>query len=143
MRRAVSLAAALLVTTGLAAQTAKPPTPAEALKPAQGTWVFKTFNGQPAGEGEVLLIITGDKYAQSISGTVSERGTLVIDPAKKPMTIDLTIQEGDDAGKLQLGLVEIAGDTITLKLNVPGSPTRPKDLSIEEGFFVVVGDRRK
>jgi uncharacterized protein (TIGR03067 family) len=143
MRRAVSLAAALLVTTGLAAQTAKPPTPAEALKPAQGTWVVKTFNGQPAGEGEVLLIITGDKYAQSISGTVNERGTLAIDPAKKPMTIDLTIQEGDDAGKLQLGLVEIAGDTMTLKLNVPGSPTRPKDLSVEEGFFVVVGERRK
>jgi len=143
MRRAVSLAAALLVTTGLAAQTAKPPTPAEALKPAQGTWVVKTFNGQPAGEGEMLLIITGDKYAQSINGTVNERGTLAIDPAKKPMTIDLTIQEGDDAGKLQLGLVEIAGDTMTLKLNVPGSPTRPKDLSVEESFFVVVGDRRK
>ncbi len=143
MRRAVSLAVALLVTTGLAAQTAKPPTPAEALKSAQGTWVVKTFNGQPAGEGEVLLIFTGEKYAQSINGTVNERGTLAIDPAKKPMTIDLTIQEGDDAGKLQLGLVEIAGDTMTLKLNVPGSPTRPKDLSVEEGFFVVVGDRRK
>ena len=41
------------------------------------------------------------------------------------------------------GLVEIAGDTMTLKLNVAGSPTRPKDLSVEEGFFVVVGDRRK
>lgn len=143
MRRAVSLAAALLVTTGLAAQTAKPPTPAEVLKPAQGTWVVKTLNGQPAGEGEMLLIITGDKYAQSINGTVSERGTLAIDPAKKPMTIDLTIQEGDDAGKLQLGLVEFAGDTMTLKLNVPGTATRPKDLSVEEGFFVFVGDRRK
>ena len=143
MRRAVSLAAALLVTAGLAAQTTKPPAPAEALKPAQGTWVVKTFNGQPSGEGEVLLIITGDKYAQSVNGTVNERGTLTIDPVKKPMTIDLNIQEGGDAGKLQLGLVEVVGDTMTLKLNVPGTPTRPKDLSVEEGFFVVVCDRRK
>lgn len=143
MRRAISLAAALLVTAGLAAQTAKPPTPAPALTTAQGTWVIKTFNGQPAGEGEISLTITGDKYAQTVNGTVNERGTLTIDPAKKPMTIDLTIQEGDDAGKLQLGLVEIAGDTMTLKLNVPGTPTRPKDMSVEEGLILVVCDRKK
>ena len=143
MTRVISLAAALLVTAGLAAQTAKPSASSQALTTAQGTWIIKTFNGQPAGEGEVSLTITGDKYAQTVNGTVNERGTLAIDPAKKPMTIDLTIQEGDDAGKLQLGLVEIAGDTMTLKLNVPGTPTRPKDLSVEEGFFVVVCSRKK
>jgi uncharacterized protein (TIGR03067 family) len=143
MRQAVSLAAAVLLAAGLAAQTAKPPTPAGTLKSAQGTWVVNTFNGQPSGEGTVALIITGEKYAQSVNGAVNERGTLKIDPAKKPMTIDLTIQEGDDAGKLQLGLVEIAGDTMTLKLAVPGTSARPKDMSVEEGFFVVVCNRQK
>jgi hypothetical protein len=37
----------------------------------------------------------------------------------------------------------VEGDTMTLKLNTPGSATRPKELSVEEGFFVVVCARKK
>ena len=143
MRRAVSLAVALLLTTGLAAQAPKPPAPGATMKAAQGTWVVTTFNGQPAGEGSLSLTITGEKYAQSLNGTVNERGLIKIDAAKKPMTVDLTIQEGDDAGKVQLGLIDVAGDTMTLKLASPGGTARPQTMAVEEGFFVVVCKRQK
>ncbi|HYN05919.1 MAG TPA: TIGR03067 domain-containing protein [Vicinamibacterales bacterium] len=145
MTRIATLAAAVLLTAGVLAQGAKPITPAQAQASLQGTWVVKSFNGQPAGEGdqEVTLIVTGDKYAQSVGGTVNERGTVKIDPSKTPMTIDLNILEGDDTGKLQLGVIEITGDTLTCKLNTPGVATRPANLALEEGFFVVVAARRK
>jgi uncharacterized protein (TIGR03067 family) len=143
MSRVNTFIACLVLASGVAAQTPKPPTAAKALDGLQGIWVIKTFNGQPAGEGEVSLTITGDKYAQTVNGTVNERGTVTVDPSKKPMTIDLTIEVGGDAGKLQVGLVAVEGDTMTLKLNTPGIATRPKDLSVEEGFFVVVCARKK
>jgi uncharacterized protein (TIGR03067 family) len=143
MSRVITFIACLVLASGVAAQTPKPPAAAKALDGLQGIWVIKTFNGQPAGEGEVSLTITADKYAQTVNGTVNERGTVTVDPSKKPTTIDLNIQEGDDAGKLQVGLVAVEGDTMTLKLNTPGSATRPKDLSVEEGFFVVVCARKK
>jgi uncharacterized protein (TIGR03067 family) len=144
MTRIATLAAALLLTTaGVLAQAAKPMTAAQVQKGLQGTWVVKTFNGQAQGEQEVALIITGEKYAQSVGGTINERGTYKVDPTKTPMTIDLNIQEGADAGKLQLGLLEIKGESLTCKLNPPGSTTRPTTLAIEEGFFVVVAERKK
>jgi uncharacterized protein (TIGR03067 family) len=143
MSRLIALTACLMLASGAAAQTPRTPTPPKALAGLQGIWVIKTFNGQPAGEGEVSLTITGDKYAQTVNGAVNERGTVTLDPAKTPMAIDLTIQEGDDAGKLQVGIVAVEGDTMTLKLNAPGSPARPKDMSVEEGFFVVVCARKK
>lgn len=143
MSRLINLTACLLLAAGVAAQTPKTPTPAQALAAMQGVWLIQTFNGQPAGEGEVTLTITAEKYAQTVNGAVAERGTVKLDPAKTPMSIDLTIQEGDDAGKLQLGVVAVEGDTMTLKLNTPGSTTRPASLAVEEGFFIVVCTRKK
>ena len=145
MTRIVTLAAAVLLTAGVLAQGAKPTTPAQVQASLQGTWVVKSFNGQPAGEGdqEVLLIVTGDKYAQSVGGTVNERGTFKLDTAKTPMAVDLNILEGDDTGKVQLGVLEINGDTLTCKLNTPGVSTRPANIAVEEGFFLIVAARRK
>jgi hypothetical protein len=40
---------------------------------------------------------------------VNESGTFKIDTAKKPMTMDLTITEGSDAGKAQPGIVDGGG----------------------------------
>jgi hypothetical protein len=59
------------------------------------------------------------------------------------MWIDLIIAEGDDANKTQLGLVQMADDTITVKLNTSGSPERPKDFTPADGTFVFVAKKRK
>ena len=42
------------------------------------------------------------------------------------MTIDFAISYGNDAGKVQLGLIEVTGDTLKLAFAAPANPTRPK-----------------
>lgn len=92
----------------------------------QGNWVVTAVAGQeiPAG-AHVALVITGDKFQSVKNGTVDERGTLKLDATKMPMWFDFVITEGPFAGKLQLGLADVAGDALTLTLAEPGDPVRP------------------
>ena len=99
----------------------------KALDQLQGSWQIVTFNGQDAPPGlDASLVFTGDKYEQWANGSVQERGSIKLDPSTKPMSMDLLIAEGDDAGKVQLGLAEISGDTLSLSFATPGDPNRPK-----------------
>ena len=125
-------------TMGGAAQETKPAT-APSL---DGTWIVTSINGEeaPAGSPVVTLTIKGDKYHQALGGEVNERGTIKVDASKKPMTIDLAISEGPDAGKTQLGIVEVTGDTIRLNLDTPGAGRRPADF---HGQGRVHPDRRE
>jgi uncharacterized protein (TIGR03067 family) len=111
----------------------------------QGTWVISSINGQTAPEGspEMTLTFTGDKYQQALGGEVNERGTVKIDVSKKPMTIDLVITEGPDAGKTQLGIIEVSGDTVRANLDTPGAQQRPADFAVQEGFVMFVGKKKK
>ena len=136
----------VLAASSLSAQTsagqagqAKPPVTAAAapaaavpaaLKPYQGTWVLTSPDGQPlAQSGELTITVTGDKYAQAVAGAVNERGTIKLDATKKPTWIDLTITEGPDAGKLQVGLIELTGGVMKGVLGAAGSTTRPTSLT--------------
>ncbi len=112
-----------------AAQTAPPAaTDAQkALDQFQGRWQVVTFNGQDAPAGaDVALVFKADKYEQWAEGSVEESGSFKVDPSTKPMSIDLIITQGDDAGKTQLGLADITGDTLSLAFAAPGDTTRPK-----------------
>ena len=113
--------------------------------PLQGTWVITSINGQatPEGSPEMTLTFTGDKYHQTLGGEVNERGTIKLDKSKKPMMIDLIIAEGDDAGKTQLGIIEVSGDTVRANLDTPGLQQRPPDFTIKEGFVMFVGRRSR
>lgn len=143
--------AVLLATTVTLAQTKpapaagqKPPAAANvpaALKPFQGTWVLTTADGQPlAQNGDLTITVTGDKYEQAIAGTVNERGTVKLDATKKPMWIDLTITEGSDAGKIQLGVIEVTGAVMKGVLAAPADTTRPTSLT--EGPIVFAGKKK-
>ena len=146
--------AVLLAASSLSAQTptgqtpnTKPAAPAAsvqvALKPLQGTWIMTTHDGQPLAEnGELTITVTGDTYAQAVAGTVNERGTIKLDTTKKPTWIDLTITEGSDAGKLQVGLIEVSGGVMKCALAAPGSTTRPTSLAPAPGTNVVVGKKK-
>jgi uncharacterized protein (TIGR03067 family) len=143
-----AFAAFALVTAlvaGTAAQgTAQPPVPKD-FAPFQGTWLITHVSGQALSDQgvEMTLTFTGDKYAQSINGAVNERGTVKLDASKKPMTFDLIITEGDDAGKTQLGVVELTGDTIKGKLSLPGETFRPTDFDPQDGAIAFAGTRKK
>jgi uncharacterized protein (TIGR03067 family) len=142
-RIATTALLAALMAVAISAQAAKTAVPKE-LASLQGAWTIGTFNGQSAaGAGpEIVLTFTGDKYSQSVDGTINERGSVKVDASKKPMTIELNIQEGDDRGKLQYGVFEISGTTLTCKLNMPGSTDRPTDFSVAEGFILFTAVRK-
>ena len=91
----------------------------------------------------MTLTFTGDKYHQTVGGQINERGTIKLDAAKKPMTIDLIITEGSDAGKTQLGIIEATGDTLRASFGFAGAPQRPTDFTVKEGSLMVLGKKQK
>jgi uncharacterized protein (TIGR03067 family) len=127
----------------LAAQQAVP----KELVPLQGSWTLKSINGEDAAARGIAgdITITGDKYVVTINGTVDERGTVKIDASKKPMLIDLSISEGpgDSSNKLQLGLMEIDGDTIRFHMAAPGNPKRPLNFDPIPDHDVIVVTKKK
>ena len=143
---AVAVGGAPLVAQG-AAQAAKPGAPAmsKALAAVQGTWMFTQMDGQDvaASGQEIAVTITDDKYVQTVNGQVVERGTFKLDDTKKPWTIDLNIVEGNDAGKSQMGIVQLTGTTMVGKLADAGSTTRPTDFAQAEGAFVFTAAKKK
>lgn len=134
------IVAALAFAFGIVAQDVK----ATDTKQLQGTWVIASINGQPMPEGAPPMTLTfaGDKYHQTVGGNVNERGSIKVDASKKPMTIDLLIAEGDDAGKIQLGIFEVTGDTLRANLDTPGAGQRPTDFTVKDGFIMFVGKKK-
>jgi uncharacterized protein (TIGR03067 family) len=141
MKRSI-IALLLLASMPVLAQS-KPPVVTKALAPLQGTWVLTTPGGQPMAEsGELTIAVTGDQYAQAVNGAVNERGTIKLDATKTPMWIDLTITEGSDAGKTQIGLLEVKGDTMTGLLKYPGDLVRPAKIAAEPNAIAFVGKKK-
>ena len=140
MTRFAILALAIALGGGVLTQQEAKDAGATAL---QGTWLITTLNGQSAPEGgpQLTLTFAGDKYHQTVGGDVNERGTFKLDTSKTPMTIDLTIVEGDDAGKTQLGIIEVTGDTFRASLDTPGAAQRPTDFNLKDGVLVFSGKK--
>ncbi len=132
---------AIAVAAPLSAQKAGAPGAAA----LQGTWVFQSINSQtpPEGAPEMTLTFTGANYHQTLGQQVNERGTFKVDTSKKPMTIDLTIVEGDDAGKTQLGIFEVAGDTLRANFGLAGATTRPADMTVKTESLLLVATKKK
>ena len=99
-----------------------------------GNWAVTTFNGQTVPtDAQAFLVFKGDKYEQWNNGAVDERGTIKLNPKTKPLSVDLIITEGNDAGKTQPGVYELtAPDTLSIGLAIPGSETRPSAIAQAE-----------
>lgn len=129
------------------AAPAQAPAPAPALSKEaaalQGTWDITLMNDQAAPEGAMALQFEGLKYAVVINGGVDETGTFKLDAAKTPWTFDLTIVEGTDAGKVQMGILEMKGDAIHGLLGTPGVATRPANFDSADGVIAFVAVKKK
>ncbi|MDQ3070586.1 MAG: TIGR03067 domain-containing protein [Acidobacteriota bacterium] len=139
MKRALVLFACAAMSAVLTAQQ-----PAAAKVTAAsfiGTWNVTSVNGEAAPP--LQFVVDKDGYSVVVNGQVVERGGIKFDVAKTPMTVDLAITEGDDAGKSQVGIVELSGDTIRMQLNAPAATARPTTFDIQEGFFLFTGERQK
>ena len=100
----------------------------------QGNWAVTTFNGQAVPtEAQAFLVFKGDQYEQWNNGAGDERGTIKIDPKTKPLSVDLIITEGNDAGKTQPGVYELTdAETLSIGLATPGTTTRPTAITQAE-----------
>ena len=141
------LSIALVAFTLFAGQAAPAQTPAPALSKEatalQGTWNVTLVNDQAAPEGAMALQFEGTKYAVVINGGVDETGTFKLDATKTPWTFDLNIVEGSDAGKLQLGILEMKGEAIHGLLGTPGAASRPANFDSADGVIAFVAVKVK
>ena len=118
---------------------------AKVLASLQGIWVVVSVNGESLdNQGvEMALKIEGNKYYQLVNGAIDETGTFKVDAAKTPISFDLTIQEGNDAGKVQPGIIEVKGDTIAAFLATPGGTVRPANFDSADGAIYVIAKKAK
>jgi uncharacterized protein (TIGR03067 family) len=115
----------------------------DGLKDLKGTWVAS--EGQLGGEKvpdefikAISLTITDGKYSVTV-GEQKETGTFTIDATKKPMTMDISAEDGANKGKKILAIYELSGDTMKVcyKLDDSGRPKEFKSTKDDKQFFVV------
>jgi uncharacterized protein (TIGR03067 family) len=114
--------------------------------PLEGTWLLTalTYKGQSVpGVPDIAFTFKGTSYEQELMGHVNESGTFALDARRGPMTIDFTIAEGADQGKLQLGIVEVSGATLRLHLGEPGAIARPVDFTPLPATMLITATRRQ
>jgi len=115
----------------------------------QGTWTFESSQSGgkelPAGDLKgLILTFEGDKHTVKKGDEVIQVGTQKLDPSKSPKTIDVTMTEGPNKGKVMLGIYEIDGDTLKVYFD-PQGKKRPTEFKSGPGSetFVNVHKRVK
>ena len=75
-------------------------------------------------------------------GKEVEKGTYKINAKKNPATIDMSVMEGKDKGKSQIGIFKIEADQLTMAV-VIGSKDRPKSFDPAADVEVRILKRNK
>jgi uncharacterized protein (TIGR03067 family) len=145
-----SLAAAVLVLI-VGATVAADEAAKKYLRDLEGTYTPTTMTkgGEVAPPEELknvsAVTIKGDTLTVRFKKgdqMVDHTATLVVDPAQKPVAIDLTPKDGPDANKPVLGIAKLEKDTLTLcwgdrreKAERPKDFTSTKD---NKNFLIVM-----
>jgi uncharacterized protein (TIGR03067 family) len=119
-------------------------------KKYEGTWrvVSLEINGNKSSEEDAKKITVVNKedgtWILEVDGKKITEGTSEIDPSKKPKTIDFMETEGDNKGRIVLGIYELGDDTRKLCYAQPGKD-RPAEFSAPSGsgYTLVVFMREK
>jgi uncharacterized protein (TIGR03067 family) len=124
-----------VVAVGLLLAAAPGDAAKEELDKLQGEWVLASGERDgketPAEEAEKLTrIVKGDQYTLLRDGKVVARGTLQVDPTKKPRTID--VKRTEEGAHRMLGIYELDGDTQKVCFSAPGKD-RPTEFSAKAG----------
>jgi uncharacterized protein (TIGR03067 family) len=113
------------------------------LKKFQGTWV--DIYAEKAGKkqedvGDHEVKFDGETFSVADHGQVQEKGTIKLDPSKKPKAIDLRIRDRNDEEKTVLGIYTWDGKNLKLCWGEPGGENRPTEFTttLQGGFLVVV-----
>ncbi len=115
----------------------------------QGEWsmVSGSADAQPMPEEmrkQMKRVCKGDETTTKMGEQVFLTAKITIDPSKKPKTIDYDMTGGPNAGKKQLGIYEVDGDTFKACFARPGDE-RPTDFTSKpgEGRLLSVWKREK
>jgi uncharacterized protein (TIGR03067 family) len=90
-----------------------------------------------------VLVFKDGKYTETMNGKETEAGSYKIDATKNPHTIDFMVNKGKEKGKIQLGLIKIEGDVMTMVLAEHGSKVRPENFEGVNDFEVMILKRNK
>ena len=114
------------------------------LKALQGKWkaVALEAGGKPLPKTAVpdfLFIVGTDGKATGRMGKVEYQAKVIVDPAKKPRTIDNVHETGAHKGKKQFGIYKLEGDKWTVCITAPGATEsdRPKSFDTKDTKNVV------
>jgi uncharacterized protein (TIGR03067 family) len=120
------LAAGLLI----AADDKKDDAAKKDVEKLQGEWVMESheINGEKLGEDRIKdykRTVKEDHFTVVVGDKTVVEGTFVLDTSKKPKTLDITLESGDQKGEKMLGIYELDGDTYKVCIGAPGidSPT--------------------
>jgi uncharacterized protein (TIGR03067 family) len=138
-----SLFAILVVVYSLVATLVR----ADDLKTMEGKW--KVESAEAGGKAldspklrDMVVTITGDRYEALVNDS-TDRGSISLDETKSPKTVDSTDTEGEDAGKVLLGIYELKGDTLRVCYAIKGGE-RPTEFVTKEGStWLIITYRRE
>ena len=104
----------------------------------QGSWEIISLetNGEKKAAAEqdlISLIVEGDQMWGVKAGGPDPKVKFRLDPSKTPKGLDLKIQEGQDQGKVVLGIYDLQGDDLRLCINIFGEASRrPSEFKTQE-----------
>jgi uncharacterized protein (TIGR03067 family) len=106
------------------------------IKKLQGTWAMVSLEmeGAPMPGGAVAgakIVIDGTTFSTRGMGA-PHKGTMSIDAAKSPKTLDIAFTEGPERGNTSLAIYEVDGDTWKLCIGLTGR-TRPASFATAPG----------
>ena len=130
MSRLAALAT-LIAVTGLSAQDVT-----KEMEKLNGVWVATSADSGgvkvPADDvKDFKLTIKGGEYTASL-GKEEQKGTLKIDPTKKPMTMDITLDTGPNKGKTQLAIYELQAGVLKVCVSDIDKKERPTNFDTKD-----------
>jgi uncharacterized protein (TIGR03067 family) len=115
----------------------------------QGTWlpVAAELSENPLDEATLKtmkLVVEEDKYAITVGESAFDKGTIRIDPAAKPKTMDILGTGGPNQGKTFLAIYELNSDTLRICYDLTGK-VRPTEFKTRRGepLFLATYKRAK
>jgi uncharacterized protein (TIGR03067 family) len=117
-------------------------------KSMDGTWLASAaeLGGEkfPDEVTKTIKLVVGDgKYTVTV-GKDPDKGTVKLDPSKKPKSVDITGTEGPNKGKTILAIYEIKDDTLKVCYDLSGK-ARPTEFKTAKDtqLFLVTYTREK
>jgi uncharacterized protein (TIGR03067 family) len=119
------------------------------LEKLQGTYKMASLevDGTSVPEDDLkssTLTIKGDKYVVKVNDQTYET-QVILDPQKKPKTIDMKFLDGDNKDKTALGIYKIEDDTFTMCRALNPGEARPEEFRTRANTntFLVVWKKEK